>query len=138
MKRSPIKSRSSNPRAKAVALAQSAVNAYVRARDEGMPCISCGEMRPLQAGHYWSVGARPELRFNEANIHGQCSRCNVDLAGNREAFRAGIVDRLGSELADCLDTPAPAQKFTLDDLKAIRASAEVKRAEIVDFARAAW
>ena len=136
MKRSPIKSRSSNPRAKAVALAQGAVNAYVRARDEGMPCISCGEMRPLQAGHYWSVGARPELRFNEANIHGQCSRCNVDLAGNREAFRAGIVDRLGSELADCLDTPAPAQKFTLDDLKAIRASAEAKRAEIVDFARA--
>ena len=137
MKRSPIKSRSSNPRARAVALAQSAVNAYVRARDEGMPCISCGEMKPLQAGHYWSVGARPEMRFNEANIHGQCSRCNVDLAGNREAFRAGIVDRLGSELADDLDTPTPAQKFTLDDLKAIRASAEAKRAKIVDFAMAA-
>ena len=137
MKRSPIKSRSSNPRAKAVALAQSAVNAYVRARDEGKPCISCGEMKPLQAGHYWSVGARPELRFDEANIHGQCHRCNIDLAGNREAFRAGIVDRLGSELADDLDTSTPAQKFTLDDLKAIRASAEAKRAEIVDFARAA-
>jgi hypothetical protein len=137
MKRSPIKSRSSNPRARAVALAQSAVNAYVRARDEGMPCISCGEMKPLQAGHYWSVGARPELRFNEANIHGQCHRCNIDLAGNREAFRAGIVDRLGSELADDLDTPTPAQKFTLDDLKAILANAEAKRAEIVDFARAA-
>ena len=137
MKRSPIKSRSSNPRARAVALAQSAVNAYVRARDEGMPCISCGEMKPLQAGHYWSVGARPEMRFNEANIHGQCSRCNIDLAGNREAFRAGIVDRLGSELADDLDTPTPAQKFTLDDLKAIRASAEAKRAKIVDFAMAA-
>lgn len=137
MKRSPIKSRSSNPRAKAVSLAQSAVNAYVRARDDGKPCISCGEMKPLQAGHYWSVGARPELRFDEANIHGQCSRCNIDLAGNREAFRAGIVDRLGSELADDLDTPTPAQKFTLDDLKAIRASAEAKRAKIVDFAMAA-
>ena len=137
MKRSPIKSRSSNPRAKAVSLAQSAVNAYVRARDDGKPCISCGEMKPLQAGHYWSVGARPELRFDEANIHGQCHRCNIDLAGNREAFRAGIVDRLGSELADCIDTPVPAQKFTLDDLKAIRASAEAKRAKIVDFAMAA-
>ncbi len=137
MKRSPIKSRSSNPRAKAVSLAQSAVNAYVRARDDGKPCISCGEMKPLQAGHYWSVGARPELRFDAANIHGQCRHCNIDLAGNREAFRAGIVDRLGSELADCIDTPVPAQKFTLDDLKAIRASAEAKRAEIVDFARAA-
>ena len=137
MKRSPIKSRSSNPRAKAFSLAQSAVNAYVRARDDGKPCISCGEMKPLQAGHYWSVGARPELRFNEANIHGQCHRCNIDLAGNREAFRAGIVDRLGSELADDLDTPTPAQKFTLDDLKAIRASAEAKRAKIVDFAMAA-
>ena len=137
MKRSPIKSRSSNPRARAVSLAQSAVNAYVRARDDGKPCISCGEMKPLQAGHYWSVGARPELRFDEANIHGQCHRCNIDLAGNREAFRAGIVDRLGSELADDLDTPTPAQKWTLDDLKAIRASAEAKRAEIVDFAREA-
>ncbi len=137
MKRSPIKSRSSNPRARAVALAQSAVNAYVRARDEGKPCISCGEMKPLQAGHYWSVGARPELRFDAANIYGQCHRCNIDLAGNREAFRAGIVDRLGSELADDLDTSTPAQKFTLDDLKAIRASAEANRAEIVDFARAA-
>ena len=137
MKRSPIKSRSSNPRARAVSLAQSAVNAYVRARDDGKPCISCGEMKPLHAGHYWSVGARPELRFDEANIHGQCHRCNIDLAGNREAFRAGIVDRLGSELADDLDTPTPAQKWTLDDLKAIRASAEAKRAEIVDFAREA-
>lgn len=137
MRRSPIKSRSSNPRARAVALAQSAVNAYVRARDDGMPCISCDEMKPLQAGHYWSVGARPELRFDADNIHGQCNRCNIDMAGNREAFRAGIVDRLGSELADDLDTPTPAQKFTLDDLKAIRASAEAKRAEIVDFARAA-
>jgi hypothetical protein len=134
MKRSPIKSRSSNPRAKAVSLAQSAVNAYVRARDEGMPCISCGEMKPLQAGHYWSVGARPEMRFNEANIHGQCSRCNVDLAGNRDAFRAGIVERYGSEeLADALDTTIPAQKWTLDELREIRASAEAKRAEIVDF-----
>jgi hypothetical protein len=134
MKRSPIKSRSSSPRSRAVALAQSAVNAYVRARDEGMPCISCGEMKPLQAGHYWSVGARPEMRFNEANIHGQCSRCNVDLAGNRDAFRAGIVERYGSEeLADALDTTIPAQKWTLDELREIRASAEAKRAEIVDF-----
>lgn len=138
MKRSPIKSRSSNPRAMAVALAQSAVNAYVRARDEGMPCISCGEMRPLQAGHYWSVGARPELRFNEANIHGQCSRCNVDLAGNRDAFRAGIVERYGSEeLADALDTTIPAKKWTLDELREIRAISEAKRAEILYFARAA-
>lgn len=138
MKRSPIKSRSSNPRARAIVLAQSAVNAYVRARDDGKPCISCGEMKPLQAGHYWSVGARPELRFNEANIHGQCHRCNIDLAGNREAFRAGIVGRYGGYFADIdLESPMPAQKWTLDDLKAIRANAEAKRAEIVDFARAA-
>jgi hypothetical protein len=94
-------------------------------------------MKPLQAGHYWSVGARPELRFDVDNIHGQCHHCNVDLAGNREAFRTGIVEMYGSELADYLDTPTPAQKFTLDDLKAIRANAETERAEIVDFARVA-
>ena len=39
--------------------AQVAVNAYIRARDEGQPCISCGRHHAgkVNAGHYRSRGA---------------------------------------------------------------------------------
>ena len=45
--------------------AQTAFNAYIRLRDDADPCISCGRYHGGQyhAGHYLSVGARPELRF---------------------------------------------------------------------------
>ena len=48
--------------------AQTAFNAFIRARDAGKPCISCG--RPLGTepntydfGHYRSVGSAPHMRF---------------------------------------------------------------------------
>ena len=43
--------------------AQTAFNAWIRARDEGLPCISCGRHHQGQwhAGHYLSTGPRPAL-----------------------------------------------------------------------------
>ena len=58
-----------------------AVNKYIRLRDVGKECISCGT--PLVAeqlgggfdvGHYRSRGAAPHLRFYTLNIHGQCKK----------------------------------------------------------------
>ena len=58
--------------------AQTAFNAFIRARDKDMPCICCG--LPLSAGdvggaydcgHYRSVGSAPHLRFHEDNAHAQ-------------------------------------------------------------------
>jgi len=63
---------------------QKIFNTYIRVRDFGKPCISCD--RPLKdkfdAGHYFSVGAYPNIRFNNDNVHGQCVYCNQHLHGN--------------------------------------------------------
>ncbi len=66
------------------AQAQKAFNAYIRARDAGLPCISCGETNPpdlhggqWDCGHFKTVGAYPELRFEERNAHKQCKSCNA-------------------------------------------------------------
>jgi len=57
---------------------QKVFNAYIRERDKEQPCISCQTQNKVQydAGHYRSVGAHPELRFNENNVHKQCRKCN--------------------------------------------------------------
>ena len=75
------------------------VNALVRKRDEGKPCISCGATDVyLQAGHYIAIGQCQSLRYNLDNIHGQCVKCNCMNAGTQEmeeAFRRGLIPRVG-------------------------------------------
>ena len=50
--------------------AQKVFNAYIRKRDEGLPCISCGTGQPQHAGHYFSAGHNSKLRFEERNVGG--------------------------------------------------------------------
>lgn len=87
---------------------QQIFNTFIRLRDKGKPCISCG--KPLQgkydAGHYYSVGSYPNLRFHEWNVHGQCVACNQHHHGNLLEYNEGILNRIG--------------KAKLDELKSIR------------------
>lgn len=80
-------------------LAQMAFNAYIRARDKGRPCISCGApwTDEHQAGHYVPVSSGNVLRFDEDNCHGQCRRCNMELSGNLAAYRIGLIGRIGHD-----------------------------------------
>jgi hypothetical protein len=109
--------------------AQQAFNAYVRARDEGKPCISCGSSpndddlltgSRFDCGHYRSTGAAPELRFHEDNAAGQCVKCNRHLSGNTVEMRNGLIQRIGIERVEALESDHPPRKYTIDDLKAIR------------------
>ena len=102
--------------------AQTAFNAWVRARDDGLPCISCGRHHQGQwhAGHYLSTGARPELRYTESNVHRQCAPCNTHLSGNAVLYRIGLVNRIGLGAVEWLEGPHPLPKWTADDYKAIR------------------
>ena len=126
-KREALKSRAQLARE-----AQSAVNAYVRLRDDDKPCISCGRHHRGQyhAGHYLSVGARPELRFCELNIHKQCQPCNTHLSGNAVLYRAGLVEKIGRELVEWLEGPHEPKHYTIDDLKAIKATYVQKLKEL--------
>lgn len=107
-----------------MAEAQQAFNAWVRKRDHDKPCISCGRHHEGQwhAGHFYSTGARPELRFNEDNCHKQCQPCNTHLHGNLLRYRDELPRRIGSARFETLGEPHPAAKFTIPDLMAIKAT----------------
>lgn len=100
-------------------LAQQACNAYVRKRDEGLPCISCQRYHKGQvhAGHYLSTGARPELRFELDNINLQCSACNNHLSGNIVLYRINLIKKIGLDRVEWLEGPHEPKKYTVDQLQ---------------------
>ena len=105
-------------------IAQQVFNKWIRNRDKGKPCISCG--KPIRngncdAGHLWSAGGHANVRFNELNVNAQCSRpCNKDLSGNINNYRIGFVNRHGKDLLDELDSIAKIErKYTIEELKEI-------------------
>ena len=103
--------------------AQSACNQYIRERDKQEPCISCRRYHTGQyhAGHYRTIGANPELRFNEFNIHKQCSACNNHLHGNLINYRINLIKKIGQDKVDWLEGKHEPKKYSIDDLKEIKA-----------------
>ena len=112
--------------------AQTAFNNFIRLRDDDLPCISCGRHHQGQyhAGHYLSVGARPELRFNETNVHKQCSPCNTHLSGNAVLYRAALAHKIGVFGVEWLEGPHDPCKHTIDDLKQIKARYQAKTKQL--------
>jgi hypothetical protein len=107
-----------------VKVAQTAFNAFVRARDADKPCISCGkppstETNQTDAGHFRSVGSAPHMRFVEDNIHGQCKHCNQYLAGNVLAYRKGLIERIGLERVEQIESDQTVRKYTKEGLQEI-------------------
>jgi len=105
--------------------AQKAVNAFIRARDQGLPCISCGTpwQPDFQAGHYRSRGAAKNLALDFRNIHGQCVQCNFHKHSNAVEYRIRLVERFGLGFVEALEADNAARHNSIDDLKAIRADA---------------
>lgn len=112
------------PRAEYMQEAQDAFNAWVRERDAGQPCISCDTTADVQycAGHYRTVGACPELRFEPLNVHRQCNRnCNMGRSGNIVEYRIRLVKKIGAEAVAWLEGPHEPKKYTIEDLQQIKA-----------------
>jgi hypothetical protein len=103
-------------------LAQIAFNTYIRHRDKDQPCISCGRKlnAKFDAGHFYSVGAFPNLRFEELNNHAQCVQCNRDKSGNLLEYREGLISRIGQEKFDELEAMKRVEKhYSIDQIKEI-------------------
>lgn len=111
---------------------QIAFNAWVRARDAELPCISCGRHHQgkYDAGHYRTVGSNPALRFEPLNCHRQCSPCNTQLSGNIVNYRIELVKRIGAEAVEWLEGPHEAKKYTVEELKAMTAEYRAKTREL--------
>ena len=94
------------------AIAVTHFHKYIRNRDEGKPCISCGSFTTLQAGHFYSAGNNPSVRFNEDNVHGQCKKCNYFLSGNLIPYRQNLIEKIGQERFDKLELNIQLSKRT--------------------------
>ena len=100
---------------------QRVFNSYIRSRDSGIPCISCGR-EGNQAGHYFTVKGFSALRFDEWNVNLQCAGCNLFLHGNQAMYRIGLVEKIGIKAVSELEAKAVGdriKKWSIDELKEI-------------------
>ena len=118
-------------------------NKFIRARDKDLPCISCGKFDheindrfkggKWDAGHFKTRGGFPELRFTEDNCHKQCKSCNNP--GPRKAekvrvdYRVNLIKKIGLERVEVLEGPNDMPKWTIEELKELKAYYRAKEKE---------
>jgi len=106
---------------------QAVFNAYRRESTKHLGCISCGTFKgKANGGHYRSVGSAPELRFTDENCWCQCERCNTHLSGNLINYRVRLVERIGLDRVEWLESKHEAKHYSLDELKALKAEYKLK------------
>ncbi|WP_421526318.1 recombination protein NinG [Pseudomonas yamanorum] len=117
--------------------AQQAFNEYIRTRDQaaGHLCISSGKPldwsgNAVDAGHYRSVGSAPHLRFDERNCHAQSKQDNRFLSGNAVDYRIGLIARIGQEAVDALEADQSVRKYSVEQIKGIKAYYRAKTREL--------
>jgi hypothetical protein len=105
-----------------IKIAQTHVNTYINLRDKNKPCISC--FKPIRgrvnASHYFNANNHWNVRFNEDNIHSSCITCNQYLSGNLINYRIGLIERIGLDCLEHLESIAnETRKFTIPEVKEI-------------------
>jgi hypothetical protein len=99
---------------------QTEINKMIRLIDGGLRCISCGNMKKHQAGHYHSRSKNTTIRFNLHNLHIQDFYCNVELSANITGYNLGLINWYGKEYQDYVEYKLPLEfpllKWTKNDL----------------------
>lgn len=110
---------------------QKEINTLIRLIDYGHPCISSGRYESkMEAGHYFTAGGHPEIRFNLMNIYLQSYSDNHHKSGNITGYRLGIKETFGIEIMKEIDgLPLVYQNHKITRLEVIRAT-EVTRSII--------
>ena len=99
------------PLPKLLKKAQIVFNRFIRLRDEGRGCVSCGSFNTAHASHFYAAGSYTGLRFNEENVHLACVKCNTYLAGNLHEYRKRLLLKIGKENLDKLDLAATLGRY---------------------------
>lgn len=98
-------------------------NRYIRLRD-GNKCITCGTENPkiqYAAGHYRTVKAASQHRYNEDNVNVQCNyACNSVKAGNIAAYRPALIAKIGLERVEALENDNSERRYTVEELKMLK------------------
>ncbi|RPJ74708.1 MAG: recombination protein NinG [Alphaproteobacteria bacterium] len=104
---------------------QTIFNKYIRLRDKEYECISCDKPATWDgqwhASHFYATSIRPNLRFNENNVHKACSVCNNYMHGNLTPYREKLILKIGIEEMNILDNAKTPAKYTIQDLKELKA-----------------
>ncbi|CAH0236207.1 hypothetical protein SRABI130_02872 [Pseudomonas sp. Bi130] len=133
IERKEIKARKEKLKSRADHLRETQVvfNEWIRLRDAALPCVSCGRHHECQyhAGHYRTVGANPELRFEPLNVWKQCAPCNNHKSGDIVNYRIELVKRIGADKVDWLEGPHEPKRYTIEELKTIKAEYRAKTRE---------
>ncbi len=100
-------------------ITQATFNKFIRMRDKGLNCISCGKPpKKINAGHYYSSGGHSNVRFDEENCNVQCEFCNTSLSGNLLNYREGLISKIGESRLEALKTRSnEVRRFTIEELK---------------------
>ena len=90
---------------------------YIRKRDSRdgyFTCCSCGHRKPYNladAGHFinrrWMA-----LRWDERNVHAQCSSCNRFDEGNLIGYYRFMLEKYGQDTIDLLESLKTPYKWT--------------------------
>ena len=102
--------------------AKKACHDFIRARDNGKPCICCG--KPLgnnyHAGHFIESGNNPQVRYDENNIHGQRLDCNFFKGGDSGDYQENLINKIGLDAVNNLkNLKGGTMKRSADDYLAI-------------------
>jgi len=122
--RKAIREFKKNDKPTLIQLSQKLVNQYIRLRDKGLPCISCGHNfangRQEHAGHYIPRSKSSLLRFDERNINTQCNICNDYLSGNVGEYRVGLIQKIGIKEVEFLEENKTTLKtWTVSELQSL-------------------
>jgi hypothetical protein len=114
--------------------AQRFFNQWIRESKKGMNCISCDKpmLKKINAGHFLSIGAHPELRFEPDNCWPQCEYCNTFLSSNAVNYRKNLVKLIGIERVEWLESKHEPKRYRADDAIAIKVKYKQLTKELKD------
>ena len=103
---------------------QALCNKAVRIRDREEGCISCNKPATWggqwHASHYRPTGNCSGLRFHPMNIHKACSECNNHKSGNLSEYRIRLIQKIGLENVEWLESQNALYKWDIEDLKELK------------------
>lgn len=116
----------------------------------GYGCMSCGRTQEAvnaeawkpggawDGGHFLSKGARPELALEPLNIWLQCKSCNAGSSKYARkgytvnaSFRLNLIERIGPDAVEALESDHTPKHYTTDEIKAIKADYMAKTRELL-------
>lgn len=94
-------------------------------------CFSCGKRdlvgKQLHAGHMFSAGKYPAIRWDKMNVWPQCAYCNIFLRGNYIEYHARFKEQFGeAEYNRLYLMRNDVKQWRLEDLKEIERMIDAK------------